>query len=121
LCVLWGDARMSRAQDVAKKEAPLPSGKDWLEQRTNEFESYRFALEGLQPMALTMETRSLLNWSNAERGTFFGAVFLWTYEGRPAWRSSSSCRGPIRSVCCSWKPQPRRRGAMPWRARQERR
>src|SRR5262245_9005889 len=62
---------------------PQETYQEWLDQRTKEFQSYRFELEQPQPMPLTMEARSLLNWSNAERNTAAGAVFLWTCEGRP--------------------------------------
>jgi len=64
--------------DAAKTER-----ENWLKQRTLEFESYRFELEGLTSRKLVLETKAILDWSNPERGTFFGATFLWTYEGRP--------------------------------------
>jgi hypothetical protein len=56
---------------------------DWLEERTQELASYRFEAERDPPHVLKMEPRSILNWSNPERGTYAGAVFLWTHEGRP--------------------------------------
>jgi hypothetical protein len=43
---------------------------------------YRFQLGGEEEM-LALEPRSILNWSNAERATEKGGVFLWTYQGRP--------------------------------------
>ncbi len=60
-----------------------PSPKEWLEQRQAEFGEYDFQLDAPESRKLTLESRSLLNWSNAERGAYFGAVFLWTHDGRP--------------------------------------
>ena len=60
-----------------------PSTQDWLKQRLAEFREYRFTREGAKPVELAMEPRSLLNWSNAERGTGEGGLFLWTDEGEP--------------------------------------
>ncbi|MCI0361450.1 MAG: hypothetical protein L0211_23455 [Planctomycetaceae bacterium] len=79
-------------QEVSTEDAKAIA-KEWLAERTKEFESYRFELEGPKPKALDMESRSLLNWSNAERGTYFGAVFLWTEEGRPALIANAFGRG----------------------------
>jgi hypothetical protein len=36
-----------------------------------------------EPRKLALEPRSILNWSNAERGAALGVVFLWTDGGRP--------------------------------------
>ena len=80
--VLCAASGFAAGQEVPAED-PKTIAKEWLGERTKEFESYRFALEGPKPVALTMETRSLLNWSNAERGTAVGAVFLWTNDGRP--------------------------------------
>jgi hypothetical protein len=73
---------MSFSQDVPE-ETPRPDRKEWLAQRAQEFGSYGFEREGLKPRPLTFETTPILDWSNPERGTFFGASYLWTYEGRP--------------------------------------
>jgi hypothetical protein len=62
---------------------PQASPKEWLAERQAEFAAYEFTLESAQPRKLTLESRSLLNWSNAERGADVGAVFLWTDKGRP--------------------------------------
>jgi len=78
-----------RAQEPAAQE----SYQQWLAKRTEELESYQFALEGTPPEALTMEPRSLLNWSNPERGTAAGAVFLWTQGGQPAMIACAFGRG----------------------------
>jgi hypothetical protein len=56
--------------------------------------SYRFAFEGLQTKTLTLDKQSLLNWSNPERATFNGAVFLWTCAGRPELIANAYGRGP---------------------------
>jgi hypothetical protein len=90
--ILCAASRIAFAQEVPAED-PKAFAKEWLAERTKEFESYRFELEGPKPKALAMETRSLLNWSNAERGTYVGAVFLWTYEGRPALIANAFGRG----------------------------
>jgi len=93
-CVLLSTAAgLSLAQDAPAEATKASAAKEWLAERTAEFESYRFELEGPKPKTLTMETRSLLNWSNAERGTAVGAVFLWTYEGRPEMIACAFGRG----------------------------
>jgi hypothetical protein len=93
VCVLFMAAggRSSAADPPA--EAPKLNYKEWLAQRKQEFESYQIELEGLKPMPLTMEPNSLLNFSNPERGTFAGAAFLWTHEGRPELISCAYGRG----------------------------
>ena len=53
-----------RAFDTAVKINPYKTSVDVLER-----------LKARSPEALTMEPRSLLNWSNPERGTAAGAVF----------------------------------------------
>src|SRR5262245_8009847 len=93
VCVLLSAAAVIAYAQDAPKEDLQALAKQWLADRTKEFESYRFELVGSKPIALTMETRSLLNWSNAERGTYVGAVFLWTYEGRPALIANAFGRG----------------------------
>ena len=59
-----------------------------------EFASYRMVIGGPQRSPLVMEPRVLLDWSNAERGTRFGATFLGTHEGRPAMIANGYGRGP---------------------------
>lgn len=82
LVVLLGAAATSLSQEPLP-DAAKESGKEWLADRSLEFEAYRFTHERPQGKALAMESRSLLNWSNAERATQFGALFLWTHNGRP--------------------------------------
>jgi len=62
---------------------PFPDRKDWLAQRAGEFASYRFEIEGAERRSLTLEPTPLLDWSNPERNTIYGATFVWAYEGRP--------------------------------------
>jgi hypothetical protein len=64
-------------------EPPLPDRDDWKAQRAIEFASYRFEIEGPEPKLLTLEPKPILDWSNPERNTIYGATFVWTYEGRP--------------------------------------
>jgi hypothetical protein len=45
-------------------------------------EQYEFTLDQAS-QRLDLQPRSLLNWSNAERGADVGALFLWTDKGRP--------------------------------------
>jgi len=71
------------AAQPSEAEQSQPSPKEWLAQRQAEFEAYEISLEAEKPRQLVLESRSLLNWSNAERGADVGAVFLWTDRGRP--------------------------------------
>jgi len=68
---------------LATSEEPLAAAKTWLEERVREFEEYHFERDSKGMPQLEMVPRSVLNWSNAERGTNQGALFLWTHEGRP--------------------------------------
>jgi len=70
-----------RAQD-AQPTGPT-AAQQWVQARQAEFAEYRFRRESERAVALTMQPHSILNWSNPERGTDSGAVFLWTEEGRP--------------------------------------
>jgi hypothetical protein len=93
----------SGAQEPAAKP-PIPSVQEWLEQRRQEFQSYRFSSESSPTIALTMEPQPLLHWSNAERGTRFGAAFLWSHDGRPvvianAYGRGASLRHEFQSLC----------------------
>jgi hypothetical protein len=65
-----------------RAEDPAPA-RVWLAERLKEFQEYRFEREGAVPAPLTMAPQSVLNWSNPERGTEQGALFVWTHEGRP--------------------------------------
>ena len=79
-------AQQSTTQPRAEQpqaEQALPSPKEWLAKRQAEFEAYEISLEAEKPRKLILESRSLLNWSNAERGADVGAVFLWTDRGLP--------------------------------------
>src|SRR6187431_2496879 len=58
------------------------AGMPWIAERQEALSRYRFQL-GDEEEALALEPRSILNWSNAERATEKGGVFLWTYQGRP--------------------------------------
>jgi hypothetical protein len=83
ICILLYVAPVvSFSQEVAA-ETEKSALEAWREQRVQEFDSYRFEVEGSKPKNLTLEPRAILNWTNPERGTFFGATFLWTCEGQP--------------------------------------
>jgi hypothetical protein len=43
-----------------------------------------YELTGEQKAPLKLQSKPLLNWSNPERNTGAGAIFLWTHEGQPA-------------------------------------
>ena len=68
---------------LAAAEESKAAAQIWLEERVKEFEEYHFERECKGTPQLEMVSRSVLNWSNAERGTNQGALFLWTHEGRP--------------------------------------
>jgi hypothetical protein len=55
----------------------------WLQARQSEFAQYRFERQVEKPVDLVLEPRSILNWTNPERGSGSGAVFLWTDAGLP--------------------------------------
>ena len=82
-------------QEQALPEQTLPSPKEWLAQRQAEMEAYEISLEREKPRKLVLESRSLLNWSNAERGADVGAVFLWTDRGRPEMIASAFGRDKL--------------------------
>ena len=67
---------------VAAVEESKEASQRWREERHAEFQGYRFYHDETKTQ-LVMEVRSVLNWSNAERGADVGAVFLWTDGGRP--------------------------------------
>ena len=85
-------AAVACSQDIPA-EAQLPDRKEWLAQRDQEFASYQFEIEGARRKPLTLEPKPVLNWSNPERVTFFGATFVWTCEGRPELIGSAYGRG----------------------------
>src|SRR5947208_1900862 len=75
-------ASIGWTQDLDSRQQPGLAQK-WLSDRRLEFEEYRFQRDSETPVPLSMEAHSLLNWSNAERGTDQGVVFLWTDDGKP--------------------------------------
>jgi hypothetical protein len=79
--LILGWAVVGASQDGS---AAAPSADEWLKQRQAEFAEYRFSrdLAG-KPAELKFQSRSLLNWSNPERGSGTGGLFLWTADGRP--------------------------------------
>jgi hypothetical protein len=80
----WVTVFTSVGNGQEKDSADLAAAaKLWLEARRAEFDEYQLERDGEKPVELKIESRSLLNWSNAERGTQHGALFLWTLEGRP--------------------------------------
>lgn len=87
IACLWNAGSIAGAEDPpaqpAESTPTQPSPKEWLAERQAEFAAYQFQLEAPEPRMLTLESRSLLNWSNAERGADVGALFLWTDKGRP--------------------------------------
>src|SRR5438270_760272 len=67
-------AAVTCSQDKST-EPQLPDRKEWLAQRAQEFASYRFEIESVKRKPLMLEPAPILDWSNPERGTFFGASF----------------------------------------------
>jgi hypothetical protein len=87
-------AQPSEAEQ-AQPEQSQPSPKEWLAERQAEMEAYEILLGAEKPRTLVLESRSLLNWSNAERGADVGAVFLWTDRGRPEMIASAFGRDKL--------------------------
>jgi hypothetical protein len=56
---------------------------DALKINTGAAKSYAFELAGEPRRELVLHPASLLRWSNPQAGEIYGAVFVWTYEGRP--------------------------------------
>lgn len=81
LAGLAAPAGTGNAQETGLSSQPVAQA--WLAQRLMEFQEYDFERGGAERGTLVMEPRALLNWSNPERGTGRGAVYLWTHEGRP--------------------------------------
>src|SRR5688572_13952922 len=74
------------ASGVAEQPAEQsgqPSAKEWLSEREAEFKEYRFEVQVAKPVELKIQPHSLLNWSNPERTTELGGMFLWTQDGLP--------------------------------------
>jgi hypothetical protein len=77
-----GESAAERS-DPEKSEAPKIDSKEWLRQRQAAFAEYELqGQDAARPFML--EPDPVLKWSNAERGTNIGGVFLWTERGRPA-------------------------------------
>jgi hypothetical protein len=92
---LGSAAAQPSAADQALPEQTQPSPKEWLAERQAEMEAYEISLGAEKPRKLELESRSLLNWSNAERGADVGAVFLWTDRGRPEMIASAFGRDKL--------------------------
>ena len=96
--VVNAPAAVACSQEIPAEPQP-PDKKEWLAQRAGEFASYRFEIEGVSKTggvkrkSLTLEPAPILNWTNPERVTFFGATFVWTCEGRPELIGSAYGRG----------------------------
>ena len=101
---LWNAGSIAGAEDPPAE--PEASPKEWLAERQAEFAAYQFQLEAPEPRMLTLESRSLLNWSNAERGADVGAVFLWTDKGRPQLIASAFGREKLRHEFHSLSTEP---------------
>jgi hypothetical protein len=70
-------AHVGRAEDLDSRS------QTWVKGRLTDLQQFRFEPDQPEPTDLTIEPESLLNWSNAERSTNQGALFLWTHAGRP--------------------------------------
>ena len=70
-------------QEPAESRAEKIDSKEWLRQRQAAFAAYELQEEDAA-RPLMLESDPVLKWSNAERGTHVGGVFLWTDRGRPA-------------------------------------
>ena len=107
---LWNGGSTACAEDPPAQHAEStptqPSPKEWLAERQAEFAAYEFSLEAGEPRMLMLESRSLLNWSNAERGADVGAVFLWTDKGRPQLIASAFGREKLRHEFHSLSTEP---------------
>lgn len=91
--VLLGFSLASTAQESPAESQDFRE--EWLDQRQAEFEAYEFEIQSAKPQKLALEKRSLLNWSNAERGAALGVVFLWTDRGRPQLIACAFGRGKL--------------------------
>ena len=78
---------------VAQEQAVQPTSKEsaeaWLKARDTEFQEYRFQRDEARPVVLKLEPHPVLNWSNPERSTGMGAVYLWTHNGLPQMSASA--------------------------------
>jgi hypothetical protein len=100
----WNAGSIAGAEEPPAQ--PEASPKEWLAERQKEFEAYQFHVEAAEPRNLTLESRSLLNWSNAERGADVGAVFLWTDKGRPQMIACAFGREKLRHEFHSLSTEP---------------
>src|SRR5262245_3250862 len=87
----WAAALVVAGGAVALVAQELPTAgenaaaKKWLDARQAEFAEYRLHRGEQNAVGLRMESRSLLNWSNPERGAGTGGLYLWTDDaGHPA-------------------------------------
>jgi hypothetical protein len=76
---------VASAISLARGEEPdvKTAAEVWLRARQAEFAEYRFERQTDKPVELALAPRSVLNWSNPERGAGEGGVFLWTDAGQP--------------------------------------
>lgn len=64
--------------------ATVDEAKAWQARRVAEFAEYEVVQPSSQgEIPISLERTSVLSWSNPIRKTAAGAVFLWTFEGRP--------------------------------------
>lgn len=66
----------------ASSDDPAEEGDHWAPLFLQVAKSYK--LTGPQDAPFKLLSKPLLNWSNPERKTGAGAVFLWTHDGQPA-------------------------------------
>jgi hypothetical protein len=95
---VWAAVVFGSAIAAVAQEPPAESPEfrqQWLELRQAEFEAYEIEQQAEKPRKLAIEPRSILNWSNAERGAALGAAFLWTEEGRPQLIACAFGRGKL--------------------------
>jgi hypothetical protein len=104
IACLWNVGETDGAEEPPAQSETNP--KEWLAERQKEFEAYQFQVEAPEPRNLTLESRSLLNWSNAERGADVGAVFLWTDKGRPQMIACAFGRDKLRHEFHSLSTEP---------------
>lgn len=78
--VAWG-ASVAVAQEAAQDDKKL--AQQWFDERQTELGEYDFQRELDKPTTLTLQPRSLLNWTNPERSSAYGGLYLWVDAGRP--------------------------------------
>ena len=80
IALIWlgsANAPIARAQESSTKT--VPSGPRWKDAASR----YRIALDLGKSTPLTFREEPVLRWTNPERRTDDGAVFVWTDRGRP--------------------------------------